>query len=160
MNSGPPLYESAQPPATPGITQAMVESLKKTKPWVRFVSIMGFIAAGLLVLLGIVLVLGAGFISSWAGSEIGRIPIMLVGCFYGLMGLICIIPSVFLYRYADGIKKALKGDLTNGIEFALKSQQSFWTFVGVLLLIVLLIQAAILFFLVIIMVFGLLGLRG
>ena len=41
-------------------TQAMIEHLKNTKPWVRFIAVLGFCLAGFMVLGGISgLILGA-----------------------------------------------------------------------------------------------------
>jgi len=52
------------------VTAAMVQSLVETRPWVLFISILGFIMAGLMVLLAFFVFVVAGFAQSFA-SEFG-----------------------------------------------------------------------------------------
>lgn len=156
----PPYQPGVQPPAPPAVTQSMMESLKGTKPWVRFLSILGFIGTGLLVLVGVFLMLGAGFLSSLGNTSLGSLPMIMIGCLYLIIGFLYILPAIYLFRYADGIQKALTRDVVTGLEYALKNQKSFWTFVGVLAMVVLIIQVLAFIVLIIVGVAGLTGLRG
>ena len=128
----------------------MVEYLRQTKPWVRFISILGFIGTGFLLLAGLLLIVGSSFVSSRFGSGLGGVPIALIGLLYAILGALYIIPVVFLFRYANGIQKALSVDLTGGMEDALRSQKSFWRFVGILMLILLILQVVVLVFAVLV----------
>ena len=147
-----PYAGQQMPPAPPVITSAMMEYLKQTKPWVRFISILGFIGTGFLLLLGLFLVLGASVLSSRFGSAFGGVPAALIGLIYLVLGAFYILPAVFLFRYASGIQKALTVDLMSGVEDALRSQKSFWRFVGVLMLILLILQVIVLVFLILALV--------
>ncbi len=74
-----------------------------------------------------------------------------MGAVYLLIGLVYLMPCVFLIRYAGGIKKMSTADLAGGMEAALKHQKSFWKFLGIFMLSVLVvyflaIAALILFF--------------
>jgi hypothetical protein len=156
-----PVPTNAQGSSSPAfITQPMIDSLRRTKPWVRFLSILGFILTGFIVLLGIVLALGVGFLSSISKAPFGGISAVLIGCVYVALGLIYVFPAVYLFRYADGIQKALTRDLVSGVEHALRNQKSFWTFAGVFVLIVLILQVLLLAFIILAGVAGLAGLRG
>jgi hypothetical protein len=150
--------QSSGPPAL--ITQAMIDSLRRTKPWVRFLSILGFIATGFLILVGLALAVGIGLLSSIGRTSLGGLPAILIGCFYVLLGLVYIFPALYLFRFADGIQKALSTDLVPGIEYALRNQKSFWTFAGVFMLIALVVQILLLAALIIVGIAGLAGLRG
>jgi hypothetical protein len=143
-----PIGGQQMPPAPPVITSAMMEYLKQTKPWVRFISILGFIGTGFLLLLGLFLMLGAGVMSSRFGSAFGGVPMAAIGMVYLVLGALYILPAVFLFRYAAGIQKALTVDLTSGVEEALQSQKSFWRFVGILMLILLILQVVVLAFVI------------
>ena len=136
------------PPAPPVITSPMVEYLRQTKPWVRFISILGFIGTAFLLLAGLFLMVGSGFLSSRFGSALGGVPTALIGLIYVVLGALYIIPVVFLFRYATGIQKALTMDLISGMEDALRSQKSFWRFVGILMLILLILQVVALVFVI------------
>jgi hypothetical protein len=161
INDAIPAYQPGdQPPLPPAITPSMMESLKGTKPWVRFLSILGFIGTGFLVLIGLFSLLGAGFLGSLGNTPLGALPMVLIGSLYLILGFLYMIPTLYLFRYADGIQKALTRDVVGGLEYALKNQKSFWTFVGILAMIVLIIQVLALLVLIIVGVAGLAGLRG
>jgi hypothetical protein len=114
----PPLV----PPASPASTSVSTQ-LQRTQPWVRFLSIMGFIASGLMVLLG--LVIGA------ASAAMGRSEMLPVMVMYPIMGALYIFPSLYLLRYADGIKRFLSSNMEPDLAAALDAQRSFWKFAGI-----------------------------
>ncbi len=131
----------------PGITPAMMLYLKQTKPWVRFISLMLFIGTVLVFLLGLVLILGAGLLSSLSNSVFGGAPVGVLGLISAAMACIYFFPALYLCRYASGIRKAIAVDQEGGVEEALKNQRSFWRFMGIFLLIFLILQiTAIMFF--------------
>jgi len=131
---------AAAPP--PAITPAMKEYLQQTKPWVRFMSVLGFIAVALMVLCGFAVMIFSASMSSRFGPS--GVPMAFLGFIYLVLGLIYVFPAIFLYRYADGIKKAITVDLVGGMEDALRSQKSFWRYVGIIALIILIVYAIIL----------------
>src|SRR5262245_56807157 len=90
------------PPALPAITDEMMESLSQTKPWVRLMSILGFISSGFLVLAW-----GALIVVSLAGSSFGRgfrgMQFVVIGVVYLGLGALHVMASLFLHRYASSI---------------------------------------------------------
>lgn len=135
-----PLLKQETPSMQPGITPAMIHYLKQTKPWVRFISVMLFIGTILVFLLGLVMILGAGLLSSLSRTAFGGAPLGLLGLAYAAMACICFFPSLYLCRYASAIRVALMKDQAGGVEEALKNQRSFWRFMGILLLVFLVLQ--------------------
>ena len=108
---------------TPGIHSA----LAGTKPWVRLVSIIGFISAGFMILGGV-----AGGV---AGALMGRPEAAVLIFIYPLMGLLYLVPSFYLFRFATRIGEYMQSGQEAQLELALDSQRSFWRFVGILSLI-------------------------
>jgi competence protein ComGC len=131
----------AQRPVEPPrdlLTWGMIEALRGTKPWVRFLSILGFIVAGFMV----VMALGMGGFGLYTTSRSGAEGLILVGLafFYLLMGILYIFPSRFLFRYASAIDEALHVKAKSGaVERALRHQRSFWKFAGIMALVTLLL---------------------
>jgi hypothetical protein len=116
----------------PQVTPKMVADLASTRPWVLFLSILGFILCGLLVLGGIVLI-GVGV----AAPRSGPIAFFgFLGCIYILMALLYLFPSYFLLKYSGGIRAFLATRSAPQMEQALQSQKSFWKFVGILMIVV------------------------
>lgn len=110
-------------PSVPAAPSAVSAQLERTQPWVRFLSIMGFIASGLMVLLG--LVIGA------ASAAMGRSEMLPVMVMYPIMGALYIFPSLYLLRYADGIKRFMSSNMEDDLATALDAQRSFWKFAGI-----------------------------
>ena len=122
-----PVRPASPPP--PAISPLMLQHLRATKPWVRLMSILGFIYSGLMVLLA--------FVSLIAGILGGRegILLALVGFLYFAVAMLYIYPSICLFRYADSIARVLQGGGPGALESALGHQKSFWKFVGIFMLI-------------------------
>ena len=115
--------------ASPGIHSA----LAGTKPWVRLISILGFISAGFMILGG----LAAGALGARMGMPEAAVLIFI----YPLMGLFYLVPSLYLFRFATRIGEYVQGGQEAQLELALESQRSFWRFVGILSLIAIVLTA-------------------
>jgi hypothetical protein len=139
-------------PSAQGITSQMIESLEQTRPWVRFLSILGFVGTVLMVLAALLMMVvgGAGMIP---GAPRGGGGAVLVGIVYLLVSLFYLFPSLFLFRYASGIS-SMDGDTVGGMERALTAQKSFWRFVGIVMLVYLVLLFIVIAFAVVAAIIG------
>jgi len=72
---------------------AILESMKKTRPWVMFLSILGFLGAGGMVLMGlIVMVMGSAMSGALKGAMPGLGPAL--GLIYMVLGGLYVVPSL------------------------------------------------------------------
>jgi hypothetical protein len=141
--------------ASSTITSSMVESLRQTKPWVRFLSILGFISVGLMVLAGLFMMLSGiigGTMARSMGGAVGGAPILLMGMLYLLFAVLYIFPSLFLFRYASSIARMQSGETVSGMEEALAAQRSFWRFAGILAAIVMVLYLLLILFFIVVAV--------
>ncbi len=115
--------------ADPSLDRA-ANMLRQTKPWVRFVSVMLFIGAALMVLLGLVLVIGG--MANAMPMPFGG----MLGLIYIAMACLYVVPGVFLWAYANRIRVFLDQRTPGTLASALESQKSFWRFVGISLLVI------------------------
>jgi hypothetical protein len=102
--------------------------LAGTRPWVRLVSILGFVVSGFTILVGIVI----------AGLTLVRLAPsegLVLAVVYPISGLLYLVPSVYLYRYASQIEDFVRNGEDWQLELALDSQRAFWKFVGILALV-------------------------
>lgn len=100
--------------------------LSGTQPWVRLISILGFISAGLMIVSGV-------FIALFGMAAMGSgVEALALGIMYPLFGILYIVPSLYLFRYASRINDYVRGGQEIQLELALDSQRAFWKFVGVL----------------------------
>lgn len=120
----------AEPPTAGGsgggvaTTPKTIAMLRQTKPWVRFISILTFISAALMIIIGLVMGM-----AGMAGGAPGSIILLI---FYPLLGLLYFFPGLFLFRYANRIRDFMNSSHNQFLDAALEAQKSFWKFVGIL----------------------------
>lgn len=123
------------------MTQKVVSILRQTQPWVRFLSVLGFIFSTLMVLVGTI-----GFAAmTFAGAGAGPIERSVL-LMYIPMGVLYFFPSLFLFRYASRINALWANRSVRQLEDALEAQKSFWKFVGILMLVAMVLYVLIIAF--------------
>ncbi len=118
-------------------TGTMISYLKAASPWIKFMGIISFIGAGLMILSGIGMlallpVLQNEFINS---SFLARSFSSLLGVVYLVIGIIYIFPAKYLYGFASKINLFLKTKDERAMELALANNTSFWKFNGILVIV-------------------------
>jgi len=119
LDAPSPLDPSAKVPAS------VIELLAQTRPWVRLISILIFVGMGLALLGGVVV----SSMSSRAGMPGGMsaamfIPMFIVAVFY-------VPPALFLWQYANRIRRLEEGGGMPMLEEAISRQKSFWKYIGI-----------------------------
>jgi hypothetical protein len=127
------------------VSTAAVGALAATKPWVRFMSVMVFIGAGLMVLaaiaMGAAVAMGGGMMKSTGGAAnpfAGPMGLVLVAV-YVVLAIVYIFPGVKLWKYASCIAMLMQTGRHEDLVAALNQQRSFWKFMGVLVLVMLVV---------------------
>src|SRR5258708_4577194 len=80
-----------------GVTARIVELLRQTQPWVRLLSVVGYILSALLMVGA-----AAGFLFGVTGGGVGG-PVIAVT--YGILAALYFAPALFLGRYATSIAR-------------------------------------------------------
>jgi hypothetical protein len=142
MNENPetvPQSESINMGVTADIrlTSTAEQLLFQTRPWAVFMSVMMFIGAGFMVIIGMIIsAMGIGLRAIPSGP--GRFGAMgfginiLLGVFYMVSGVLYIAPGVFLWRFASAIQNLEAARSPQALENALRNQKSFWCYAGIL----------------------------
>lgn len=121
-----------------GLTPLGQQYLDETRPWVRFISIVTFVMAGIMVLVGIAVLLVAvlGGLAARGHSALGPIGGAIggsvVALLYMALAFLYVAPGVYLFRYASAITRLKAHASPGGLEDALRHQKSFWRFVGIM----------------------------
>ncbi len=121
----PRVATAGMPDAGQWTTPTVIELLSQTRPWVLFLSILGFISSGLLAVGGLL----GGLAMVAMGGRGAEAVILIV---YPLMGVIYFFPSLYLFRFAQAIRDLRDGRDVVHLENALSAQKSFWRFIGIL----------------------------
>lgn len=101
------------------VSASIVESLRKTRPWVMFLSITGIVFAGLSLLIGVAVIADSGELLDEGG---GIIWLMGAG--------IHLVIWVMLLRYGASINELLHGGGVPQLEQAIDAQTGFWRLTG------------------------------
>jgi len=126
------------------IDQAGKTHLGEAARWAKFLSVMGFIGCGLVVLIGVFF--GSFFTDMTSGfgrsNTYGDVsPTKAMGTaatavVYIIMALIYFFPCLFLYRFATKMKTALAADDQETMNASFQNLKATLRFIGVLTLIV------------------------
>jgi GYF domain 2 len=129
--------------ATESVPEGALEMLRLTKPWVRFLAVLGFIMMGLTILGGIGFAIFS-LVGMGTGNSQMALPMVGMGLAYVVMAAFQLPPVIFLNRYASRIGRLLESGSADDLQEALKAQKSFWKYVGILTLVLMGIYALIL----------------
>ena len=110
------------------VTDQMINSMRSIKLWTKFLSIMGFIGTGFIVLLGIFVLLVGSLLPQAQGAKIPT----AMGLLYILCSFIYIIPSLYLFKYSSALGRFLENKRESEMDSAFSHQKSFWKFMGIL----------------------------
>ena len=123
-----PAAEAAPEPQPIVVSKYMGKSLKTIAQWAQFFGILGFVGAGLMVLVGLGLtVVSMGFNLSYYGSING-----LVGLLYLVIAGLYIYPSNQLVLHAKASKAAMAQNSQVKMEEAMAKLASAFNFMGIL----------------------------
>ena len=117
-------------------TPRAMDMLRATKPWVRLISVLIFIASAFLIGIAVLLMTGAfafGGMRAGAGATVVGVVYLAISCLY-------LAPAIYLNRYASRIGDLMRMNRADILEAALEAQKSFWKFVGILALIGIILQ--------------------
>ncbi len=122
-------YQSPSTPTNQWKTQSDGEAvfrqaahtLARTKPWVRFLAVLGFLGfASVILVTGLAMVLQLGATGGMAMLIV--LPIAVVFYF---------VPSLLLWNYASRIGEFLTDETPQALAAAVGAQKSFWKYVGI-----------------------------
>lgn len=114
----------------------IARTLNRTRPWMKFIAVMGFIFSGFALLGGLFML--AGFSLVPEQSQIYPVPhvvFVLMGFFYLLVAGLYFIPSLTLFRYAASLDRIERDGTWEKLARALEHQRKFWKYVGVCLIV-------------------------
>lgn len=139
----PPIVEPTVPPpaSAAALTATAQGFLNQTRPWVRFMSIVVFAMAALMLLLGGFMLVMSFFGSLAARSQGelgplgGALQMGFMSVAYVILAALYVPAGFFLFRYASAIRRLELAASSAGLEEALRYQKSFWRYAGILTII-------------------------
>lgn len=121
------------------LTTAAKAFLKESAGWTKFISIVGFVFLGLLVL--IALFAGAFLGEMMGNSGMGAMGGAVVTVIYLLIAALYFFPIYYLFQFSSKMKAALQTQNSEFLEQAFSNLKSHYKFMGILLIIALALYA-------------------
>jgi hypothetical protein len=106
--------------------------LSETSGWGKFLAIVGFCFAGLIVILGFSL----GAIFSSMGMDQQNPFSGYIGVIYSALGVLYFFPSYYLYKFSSQLKIALKTKDDESLAVAFENLKSLYKFMGIFTIII------------------------
>ena len=124
--------DAVDPGVADAAHEAILASLKRTRPWVMFLAILGFLGSAVMVFLGLMMMVTDGATSALKTGPFGGMA-PFFAFIYIVFGGLYLVPSTLLWRYAESIGKyARSGGSMKSLAGAIEKQTSFWRFVGMM----------------------------
>jgi cell division protein FtsX len=121
------------------LLQETIQNLNETRKWTNFLSIMGFIFIGLMILIAFAV---SSMMSTMAESE-SALPFSgtFLGFVYLIIAFIYFFPILYLYRFSKYTKKALETQNSNDLNEAFKNLKSHYRFMGIITIVMIALYA-------------------
>ena len=113
-----------------GLTSEAVGHLDVIRKWTMFLSIIGFIMSGFLVIMG----LSMGFLMNLApeANRLSGVAGALIGLLYIVVAIVYFFPFLFLFRFSKMAKQSLLSSSAPGLALAFKNLKSHYVVIGIL----------------------------
>jgi preprotein translocase subunit SecG len=131
------LYGAASGGGSDAVSPGAIAQLAGTKPWVRFISVMLWIAIGFMILgaIGIGSMMAFGLAQKNTASPFGGMEMIVIAVMYGVLAFMYIYPAVKLWSFANRIGSLGATRSVADLEAALTEQRRFWKFLGIMTII-------------------------
>ena len=136
MENTPILDSEFQSEAGLEVSREARSYLNEAGRWARFLAILGFIGAGLLVFLGL-----SSFVVGSATRSMGTpFPTAFLGIIYLALAVVYIFPCLYLYRFASQAKMATQHNDSGQLTESLGNLKATFKFFGILSIILIALQ--------------------
>ncbi|MDR3226280.1 MAG: DUF5362 domain-containing protein [Prevotellaceae bacterium] len=125
------------------LSESSIESIRKTAPWMKFLSILSFIGGGLLLIFGLRAIVGAivaviNYSSVYGMYYGGDTTFLIIGailCMVLAIVIICI--GSYLYKSANAYSEYCRTNNNDSLETAFLQQRKYWKISGIVTIVIL-----------------------
>ncbi|WP_299391588.1 DUF5362 family protein [uncultured Gelidibacter sp.] len=113
---------------------AVVGFLKETSSWTYFLSILGFIGIGLMVLFGAFFSVVMGLMPGGNPYESMGMNMSYFGLIYVVMAFVYFFPVLYLFNFSRKMKSALATNNTDDLTAAFSNLKSHYKYLGIFII--------------------------
>lgn len=128
----PPQESPFEAFSTGQMTEEALYFLESAGKWAKFLAILGFIGAGILVMTGLSIVAMGSMMQQFANLPF---PVGLLGAVYLVIAGVYILPVLYLFRFANHATNGLRQDRAGALTEAMRYLRAHYRFLGVAVLV-------------------------
>lgn len=132
------------------LSTAAKDFLLQTAKWAKFLSIVGFVFSGLMLLFGALFSVIMGKFSGMTMGMGAAYPTTFMTIYFIVLALIMIYPTLRLFQFAQQAKIAVNSNDTNAMEQSMRRIRSVFRFYGILTIIIIALYVGVILFSIII----------
>ena len=118
-----------------GLSNAAMGFLQETGKWAKFMSIMGFIGLGFMVIAALFLMMaGSALSQNMAGMPVST---SMFGLVYLIIAGLYFVPIYYLYNFSVKIQQAIANKNSQVLEKSFEFLKSHYKFIGILMIVML-----------------------
>jgi uncharacterized membrane protein len=123
------------------IDQQSISYLSETARWAKFLSIVGFVMCGIMIIVaifaGTIMATFSRFGNNDAlGTSMGYSGVLISGV-YIVLALLCFFPYLFLFNFSVKMQSALRNNDQTNLNISFSNLKSCFKFVGILTIVIL-----------------------
>lgn len=112
-----------------------LKNLNATRRWTMFLSVLGFIFLGLLIIVGVAT---STFLTAFKSKEVNLgIPESLMIILFIIIAAIYFFPVLFLFSFSRSMRDAIHNRDKLKLDKAFKNLRTYFTYIGIMVIIVL-----------------------
>jgi len=112
------------------ITNSIKQDLKTISFWSKFLSILGFVVLGFMLIAAIFMIIAGLFIDKMT-NEAAPFSFALSGLVYIVMGVIYFFPTYYLFKSGNKLSAAVNNNNQDELTEGFKHTKSLYKFIGV-----------------------------
>ena len=116
------------------LTAIAKQALLVASKWAKFLSIIGFIGVGIMVIVGIFIMFQ---LSNLPIQITNGFPFGIIGFLYIAMALLYFFPTYYLFQFANNTKKGISNNSNESVEIGLVNLKSMFKFIGIFTVVIL-----------------------
>lgn len=120
----------------PNLSDSAMFYLAEARRWAKFISIIGFIGIGMMVLAGLFMGFMMDAITAMSPQPM-PFPSGVFTTFYIILALVYFFPVYYLYKFSEEMKNALDLGREENLTGAFRWLKSHYKFIGILIIILL-----------------------
>lgn len=116
------------------VTSAAADFLRTAAKWAMFLSILGFIGIGFMILSALMMLVAGGAAAGMDSSPYGAGAAMapgVIGVMYLVFAVLYIFPVIYLYKFSSNAKEAVNSNNSEKLTVSLENLKSHYKFVGI-----------------------------